>query len=121
MWRGSTRNMNPQQLGEPLTQNRGNHSVNTTRSDHTPAASLRAARHVNETPAQSQHEQSARGDRQLQADVNNGKPVIAVTTKPAQLYGHSVVPATSAAPYNPPPPRSASSNASPAQQCALGE
>jgi len=76
-------------------------------------------RQVNMTPAQAQHEQSARGDRQLLAAVNHGKPVIAATTKPAELHGHGVVPATSAAPYNP-PPRSASSNASPPSNARSG-
>ena len=59
--------------------------------------------HVNLTPAQTQHEQTARGDRQLLAAVNHGKPEIAATPRPAALHGSGVVPATAGARYNPPP------------------
>jgi hypothetical protein len=60
-------------------------------------------RHVAPVAAQTQHMQAARGNRELRASVNQGRPPIAATEKPGQFSGRSVVPAREAgAPYHPP-------------------
>jgi hypothetical protein len=52
--------------------------------------------------AQVQHAQMARSNPQLRASVNQGKPPIAATARPAQFSGHGVVAAHAAgAPYHP--------------------
>ncbi len=81
----------------------------------TPTAQEKAAAlqpHVAPTAMQAQHEQAASTNRQLLASVNNGKPAIAATAKPADFSAHSVVAAKSAgAPYKA-PPNTAHANAS---------
>jgi WXXGXW repeat (2 copies) len=63
-------------------------------------------RHVPPVAAQTQHAQAARSDTQLRASVNQGKPPIAATSKPAELHGNGVVPAKQAGGrYTPPPNR----------------
>jgi hypothetical protein len=67
------------------------------------AAEEAAARekHIEPTQAQMQHENLAKGNPQLRASVNNGRPPIAATAKPAEFKGNGVVAATRAgAPYN---------------------
>ncbi len=65
-------------------------------------------RHLPPTPVQTQHVQSASGNRQLYESVNHGKPGIAATTKPAEFRGHGVVAAKAAAKsYQPPTARPA--------------
>lgn len=60
-------------------------------------------RHVPPVAAQTQHMQAARGNRELRASVNQGRPPIAATEKPGEFSGRSVVPAREAgAPYHPP-------------------
>ncbi len=52
---------------------------------------------------QSRHFQEARGNRDLRASVNQGRPPIAATARPAEFRGGSAVPAREAgAPYHPP-------------------
>src|SRR5271165_5793562 len=66
------------------------------------------ANHIRPVAAQSQHVQIARANPQLRASVNQGKPPIAATPKPAAFHGSGVVPAKqSGGPYTPPPNRAA--------------
>jgi len=59
--------------------------------------------HLDPTPAQLQHENTAKGNPQLRASVNQGRPPIAATAKPAEFTGGGVIAATRAgAPYKPP-------------------
>lgn len=60
-------------------------------------------RHLPPVAAQTQHFQQARGNRDLRASINQGKPPIAATGRPAQFSGREAMPAKSAgAPYHPP-------------------
>ncbi|MGB6802168.1 MAG: hypothetical protein WBE31_07865, partial [Candidatus Sulfotelmatobacter sp.] len=57
-------------------------------------------RHIPPVAAQDQHVQAARGNPQLRASENHGKPTIAATEKPGEFSGHGVVEAKEAgAPY----------------------
>jgi hypothetical protein len=56
------------------------------------------APHHPATGVQVQHRQMAMANPALSASVNHGKPLIAATPKPAQLYGPGVVKANSGAP-----------------------
>ncbi len=71
--------------------------------DARPTAQEEAAehdRHIPPVAAQEQHVQAARGNPQLRASANHGKPPIAATEKPGELSGHGVVEAKEAgAPY----------------------
>lgn len=59
-------------------------------------------RHFEPTRMQMEHEHGARGNRELLASVNHGRPPIAATVRPAEFHGHGVVPARAAgAPYRP--------------------
>jgi WXXGXW repeat (2 copies) len=74
------------------------------------AAEEAAAReqHIPRVAAQTQHVETARADPQLRASVNQGKPPIAATDKPASFKGNGVVAAQEAgAPYHPPANRGA--------------
>src|SRR5580692_7399106 len=53
-------------------------------------------RHIAPVAAQSEHLQSARGNPQLRASANHGKPPIAATEKPGEFSGHGVVEAKEA-------------------------
>ena len=67
------------------------------------------AKHIPPVAAQSEHVQTARANPQLRASVNQGKPPIAATPKPAVFQGSGVVPAKqSGGPYTPPPQNRAS-------------
>ena len=62
-------------------------------------------RHIPPVAAQNQHVQAARSNQQLRASVNQGKPPIAATAKPADFH-QGVVPARQAgAPYHAQPAR----------------
>jgi hypothetical protein len=66
-------------------------------------AAARDPRVVQPTAMQTQHEKAASSNRQLLASVNQGKPAIAATAKPADFSAHSVVAAKSAGmPYKAP-------------------
>ena len=84
-----------------VSYNGGNGGVNArpTRQDEEAVHE----RHLPPPPAQIQHVQAARSDRELRASANHGKPPVAATVKPAAFSGREVVPAREAgAPYNPP-------------------
>jgi WXXGXW repeat (2 copies) len=60
-------------------------------------------RHVSAVAAQQEHIQQARGNRELRASVNQGRPPVAATGRPGEFSGHEAVAAREAgAPYHPP-------------------
>jgi YXWGXW repeat-containing protein len=60
-------------------------------------------RHIPPIAAQTQQAQAARGNPELRASANHGKPPVAATAKPGEFTGHDVVAARDAGgPYNPP-------------------
>ncbi len=60
-------------------------------------------RHLPPVQSQVQHLQAARGNRELRASSNHGRPPIAATARPAQFSGREVMPAREAGgAYNPP-------------------
>jgi hypothetical protein len=63
-------------------------------------------RHIPPAAAQTQHMQAARGNPELRASANHGKPPVAATARPGAFSGREAVSARAAgAPYNPPPNR----------------
>ncbi len=65
-------------------------------------------RHLPPAPTQVQHVQAARGNPELRASTNRGKPPVAATARPGAFSGREAVPAREAgAPYNPPANRGA--------------
>jgi len=63
-------------------------------------------RHVGAVAAQTQHWEQARGNRELRASVNEGRPPIAATGRPGEFSGHEAVAAREAgSPYHPPAER----------------
>jgi len=60
-------------------------------------------RHVGPVSAQMQHMEVARGNQELHASANHGRPPIAATARPGEFRGGSVMPAREAGGvYNPP-------------------
>jgi WXXGXW repeat (2 copies) len=59
-------------------------------------------RHIGPVATQNQHIQAARGNPELRASANRGKPPIAATARPAAFSGGGVVPAKAGGNYNPP-------------------
>ncbi len=60
-------------------------------------------RHIPPAAAQVQHMQAARGNRELRASENHGKPPVAATARPGEFSGHEVVAAREAGgAYHPP-------------------
>jgi hypothetical protein len=65
-------------------------------------------RHIPPAAVQTQHLQAARGNPELRASANHGKPAIAATARPGVFSGREVVRAREAgAPYHPPANRGA--------------
>ncbi len=60
-------------------------------------------RHIGPVATQTQHMEAARGNRELRASVNHGKPPIAATERPGAFNEHGAVPAKEGGRYNPPP------------------
>lgn len=58
-------------------------------------------RHIGPVAAQTQHIQAARGNPQLRASANQGRPSIAATEKPG-AFDHAVAAREAGAPYHPP-------------------
>ncbi len=68
-------------------------------------------RHTPPVAAQNQHVQEARGNRELRASVNKGRPPIAATQRPGSFSGSGVVPARKAGGrYEPPANRGGNIN-----------
>ena len=79
--------------------NGGNGGINARPTPQQEAAARE--RHIPPVAAQTQHMQAARGNRELRASVNQGRPPIAATARAGDF--HSAVPAREAgAPYHPP-------------------
>ena len=79
----------------------GNGGVNARPTREQEAAERE--RHIPPPAAKAQHVEAARGNRELRASANHGKPPVAATGRPGDLRGHEVVAAREAgAPYNPP-------------------
>jgi hypothetical protein len=67
-------------------------------------------RHVGPIAAQTQHMQAARGNPELRASANHGKPPIAATARPGEFSGRGAVPAREAGgAYTPPAGRGGTS------------
>lgn len=82
-----------------VSYNGGNGGVNARPTPQQEAAGRE--RHIPPVPAQTQHIQAARGNRELHASANQGRPPIAATARPGDFHG--AVPAREAgAPYHPP-------------------
>ena len=90
-----------------VSYNGGNGGINARPTSQQEAAARE--RHIPPVAAQTQHMQAARGNRQLRASVNQGKPPIAATQRPGTFSGRSVTHAREAgAPYHPPANRGSS-------------
>jgi hypothetical protein len=84
-----------------VSYNGGNGGINARPTPREEAAQRQ--RHIPPVAVQAQHVQAARGNQQLRASVNQGRPPIAATPKPGAFSGHGVVKAREAgAPYHPP-------------------
>jgi hypothetical protein len=89
-----------------VSYNGGNGGVTARPTPQDEAAARE--RHLPPAPAQTQHIQAARSNRELRASANHGKPPVAATAKPGVFSGREAVPAKQAgAPYNPPANRGA--------------
>jgi WXXGXW repeat (2 copies) len=89
-----------------VSYNGGNGGIDARPTPQQEAAARE--RHVPPVAAQTQHVQAARGNPQLRASVNQGRPPIAATARPGALSDRSAVPAREAgAPYHPPANRGA--------------
>jgi WXXGXW repeat (2 copies) len=87
-----------------VSYNGGNGGIDARPTPQEEAA--QHARHIAPVAAQTQHVQSARGNPELRASANHGKPPIAATEKPGAFSGHGVVQAREAgAPYRAPESR----------------
>ena len=64
-------------------------------------------RHIPPVAAQTQHIEQARGNQELRASANHGKPPIAATAKPGEFREGAVASREAGAPYTPPANRAA--------------
>lgn len=63
-------------------------------------------RHIPAVAAQTQHVQAARSNPQMRAEANQGKPLVAATSRPGEFTGRGIVAAKAeGAPYHPAPAR----------------
>lgn len=92
-----------------VSYNGGNGGVNARATPQEQTAARE--RHIRPVPAQIQHIQAARSNRELRASENQGKPPIAATQRPGAFSGGAVVPAKEGGRYNPPPNRGANNRA----------
>src|SRR5271166_2216541 len=83
-----------------VSYNGGQGGINARPTSQEEAATRE--RHIPPVAAQNEHIQAARGNQELRASANHGRPPIAATPKAAD-FRTEVKPATSAAHYNPPP------------------
>ena len=91
-----------------VSYNGGNGGVNVRASSQEEAAARE--RHIGAVSAQQQHIQAARGNRELRASENHGRPPIAATARPGAFSGGGVVAARSGGNYNPPANRGPKNN-----------
>ena len=92
-----------------VSYNGGNGGVTAQPTSQEQAAARE--RHIAPVPAQTQHIQAARSNRELRASENHGKPPIAATQRPGTFSGGAVMPAKEGGHYNPPPNRGANNRA----------
>ncbi len=64
-------------------------------------------RHIPPPAVQVQHEQAARGNPELRASANHGRPPVAATARPADFHQGAVPAREAGAPYKPEPQRGA--------------
>ena len=101
--------VNENQTVNRVSYNGGNGGINERPTSEEEAVSR--DRHIAPVAAQNQHVQEARGNRELRASVNQGKPPIAATQRPGSFSGSAVVPAKEAGGrYEPPANRGANNN-----------
>jgi hypothetical protein len=86
-----------------VSYNGGNGGVNVRATSEEEAAMR--GRHIPPVAAQTQHVEAARGNPQLRASANHGKPPIAATARPAEFTGGGAVAAREGGKYTPPPNR----------------
>ena len=92
-----------------VSYNGGNGGVNERSTRQEDAAARE--RHLAPVGPQVQHVQEARSNRELRASVNQGKPPIAATQRPAAFNERNVVPARQAGGrYEPPPQTNRNAN-----------
>jgi hypothetical protein len=93
-----------------VSYNGGNGGVSARPTPRDEAAAHE--RHMPPASTQVQHIQTARGNPELRASANHGKPPVAATVRPAAFSGREAVPAKEAgAPYNPPANRGSDNRA----------
>lgn len=89
-----------------VSYNGGNGGINARPRPEDQAAAHE--RHIAPLPVQREHVQTARGNQQLRASVNQGRPPVAATPRPGAFNDRGVVQAREAgAPYHPPAGHSA--------------
>jgi hypothetical protein len=93
-----------------VSYNGGNGGVNVRATAQEEAAARE--RHIGPVGAQNEHIQAARGNRELRASANHGKPPIAATARPAAFSGSGVLAAKAGGNYNPPANRGGNPNRS---------
>ena len=97
-----------------VSYNGGHGGVNVRATAQEEAAARE--RHIGPVGAQNQHLQAARGNRELRASENHGKPPIAATARPAAFSGGGVVAAKTGGNYNPPANRGGNTANRPANE-----
>jgi len=91
--------------------NGGNGGVNVRATAQEEAAGRE--RHIPAVAAQTQHVEAARGNPELRASANHGKPPIAATARPGELKGGGVVAAKEGGTVHEPAARTETNNAHP--------
>jgi hypothetical protein len=97
-----------------VSYNGGNGGVNVRATTQEEAAARE--RHIGPVGAQNEHIQAARGNRELRASENHGKPPIAATARPSAFSGGGVVAAKTGGNYNPPANRGGNTANRPANE-----
>jgi len=97
-----------------VSYNGGHGGVNVRATTQEEAAARE--RHIGPVGAQNQHLQAARGNRELRASENHGKPPIAATARPAAFSGGGVVAAKTGGNYHPPANRGGNTANRPANE-----
>jgi WXXGXW repeat (2 copies) len=92
-----------------VSYNGGNGGINARASSKEEAAARES--HIPPVAAQSEHVQAARGNQELRASQNHGKPPIAATSKPGEFNGHEATPAREAGGAYQPPAKGQPNNA----------
>jgi YXWGXW repeat-containing protein len=83
-----------------VSYNGGNGGINARPTPQQEAAARQ--RHLPPVPVQRQHLSAARGNPELRASANHGRPPVAATARPGEFRGAAVPAREAGAPYNPP-------------------